>query len=234
MKVLILLIAALLPAALLLYYIWKKDPQKEPTSWLVKAVVWGIAICIPIAVIEAGIEAVLFGGGTPSTLLDTTAMAFFVAAVPEEAGKLLVLWLLLRKNPYFDEHFDGIVYAVCVGLGFAAIENVFYVFDNSDDWLSVAVMRSLLAVPGHYAYAVLMGYYYSVYYFVDRSPRTAVCILAVPVIAHGIYDAIAMSGMVNEYVGGLSSFVLVYFCVKMHKFANKKLVAQIERDRNSY
>jgi RsiW-degrading membrane proteinase PrsW (M82 family) len=141
---------------------------------------------------------------------------------------------LLRKNPYFDEHFDGIVYAVCVGLGFAAIENVFYVFDNSDDWLSVAVMRSLLAVPGHYAYAVLMGYYYSVYYFVDRSPRTAVCILAVPVIAHGIYDAIAMSGMVNEYVGGLSSFVLVYFCVKMHKFAKKKIVAQIEKDRNSY
>lgn len=234
MKVLILLIAALLPAALLLYYIWKKDPQKEPTSWLVKAVVWGIAICIPIAVIEAGIEAVLFGGSSPSTLLDTTLMAFFVAAVPEEAGKLLVLWLLLRKNPYFDEHFDGIVYAVCVGLGFAAIENVFYVFDNSDDWLSVAVMRSLLAVPGHYAYAVLMGYYYSVYYFVDRSPRTAVCILAVPVIAHGIYDAIAMSGMVNEYVGGLSSFVLVYFCVKMHKFAKKKIVAQIEKDRNSY
>ena len=234
MKTILILTVALLPAIALLYYIWKKDPQKEPTSWLVKAVVWGIAICIPIAVIEAGIEAVLFGGSSPSTLLDTTLMAFFVAAVPEEAGKLLVLWLLLRKNPYFDEHFDGIVYAVCVGLGFAAIENVFYVFDNSDDWLSVAVMRSLLAVPGHYAYAVLMGYYYSVYYFVDRSPRTAVCILAVPVIAHGIYDAIAMSGMVNEYVGGLSSFVLVYFCVKMHKFANKKLVAQIERDRNSY
>ena len=234
MKILILLISALLPAALLLYYIWKKDPQKEPTSWLVKAVVWGIAICIPIAVIEAGIEAVLFGGSSPSTLLDTTLMAFFVAAVPEEAGKLLVLWLLLRKNPYFDEHFDGIVYAVCVGLGFAAIENVFYLIDNSDDWVSVAIMRSLLAVPGHYAYAVLMGYYYSIYHFVDRSPKITVCMLLVPVIAHGIYDAIAMSGMVNEYIGTLSFFVLSYFCVKMHKLANKKIEAQIERDRNSY
>ena len=209
MKTILILTVALLPAIALLYYIWKKDPQKEPTSWLVKAVVWGVAICIPIAGIDVGMEA-------------------------EEAGKLLVLWLLLRKNPYFDEHFDGIVYAVCVGLGFAAIENVFYVFDHSDEWLSVAVMRSLLAVPGHYAYAVLMGYYYSIYHFVDRSPRTAVCIFAVPVIAHGIYDAIAMSGMVNEYVGGLSSFVLIYFCVKMHKFALKKIVAQIERDRNSY
>ena len=234
MKVLILLIAALLPAVLLFYYIWKKDPQKEPTSWLVKAVAWGVAICIPIAVIEAGIKVVLFGGGEPSTLVDTTAMAFFVAAVPEEAGKLLVLWLLLRKNPYFDEHFDGIVYAVCVGLGFAAIENFFYLYDNLDNWLSVAVGRSLLAVPGHYAYAVLMGYYYSVYHFVDRSPKIAVCTLLVPVLAHGVYDALAMSGIVNLYVGGLSFFVLIYFCVKMHKFALKKIVAQIERDRNSY
>lgn len=37
-----------------------------------------------------------------------------------------MLWLLLRNNPYFDEHFDGIVYAVCIGMGFAAIENVLY------------------------------------------------------------------------------------------------------------
>ena len=113
MKTILILTVALLPAIALLYYIWKKDPQKEPTSWLVKAVVWGVAICIPIAVIEVGIEAVLFGGGAPSTLLDTTVMAFFVAALPEEAGKLLVLWLLLRKNPYFDEHFDGIVCCLC-------------------------------------------------------------------------------------------------------------------------
>ena len=76
MKILILLISALLPVVLLFYYIWKKDPQKEPTSWLVKAVAWGVAICIPIAVIEVGIEAVLFGGGAPSTLLDTTEMSF--------------------------------------------------------------------------------------------------------------------------------------------------------------
>ena len=231
MKSILILTVGLLPAIALLYYIWKKDPQKEPTSWLVKAVVWGAAICIPVAVIEMGIQAALLGDGTPSTLLDTTVMAFFVAAMPEEACKLLVLWLLLRKNPYFDEHFDGIVYAVCVGLGFAAIENVFYLIGYSEDWVSVAIMRALLAVPGHYAYAVLMGYYYSVYHFVDRSPKIAVCM---PVIAHGIYDAIAMSGMVNEYIGTLSFFVLSYFCVKMHKFANKKIVAQIERDKNGF
>ena len=36
----IMLAAAILPAAILWIYIWKKDSQPEPTSWLVKAVIW--------------------------------------------------------------------------------------------------------------------------------------------------------------------------------------------------
>lgn len=225
------LVAALLPAILLLLYIWKKDPQKEPTSLLVKAVLWGVVICIPVSVVEMGIESLLFGvGGSPSTLKGTTAMAFLVAALPEESFKLLALWLVLRKNPYFDEHFDGIVYAVFIGLGFATVENIFYVFNEEENWLGVAIVRAFLAVPGHYAFAILMGYYYSVYHFVDHSPKVATCILLVPVTAHGLYDALAMSGMVNPYIGGLSFFVLIWFCIKMHKVAKKRIVTLIERD----
>lgn len=228
MNILILL-AALLPAFLLFLYIWKKDPQKEPLSQLVKAVLWGIGICIPVAFLEIAITAILFPNGDPSTLFGTTAQAFFVAALPEETFKLLALWWVLRKNPYFDEHFDGIVYAVCVGLGFAAVENIAYIF-GSGAWVSVAITRSLLAVPGHYAFAVLMGYYYSVYHFVDDSPKVAVCILLVPVVMHGIYDALAMSGIVNPYIGGACFFVLVFFCIKMHKRARKKVLALVEKD----
>ena len=154
-----------------------------------------------------------------------------VAALPEESFKLLALWLILRHNPYFDEHYDGIVYAVCVGLGFAAFENVFYIVGEEEDWIGVAISRALLAVPGHYAFAVLMGYYYSVYHFVDHSPRIAARILLVPVLAHGVYDALALSGTVNPYIGGLSFLVLIYFCIKVHKVAKTKIIAQIERDK---
>jgi len=169
MELLIILSAALLPAILLWLYIWKKDTQKEPTSRLIKAVLWGVAIIIPVAIMESGIETVLFGeGGKLTSLFGTTTMAFIVAALPEETFKLFALWMVLRKNPYFDEHFDGIVYAVCVGLGFAAFENIMYVF-GEEDWFSTAIVRALLAVPGHYAFAILMGYYYSVYHFVDHS-----------------------------------------------------------------
>lgn len=228
-----MLLAALLPAFLLFLYIWKKDPQKEPTSWLVKAFLWGAATCVPVALMEMGIVTTLFNNGLPHNFVGSTTMAFLGAAIPEEVVKLFALWMVLRKNPFFDEHFDGIVYAVCVGLGFAAVENVKYVFTSEEAWAFTAIARALLAVPGHYAFAVLMGYFYSLYHFVDRSPRTALCILLVPVLAHGIYDALAMSGMVNEYVGGIAFLVLIYFCIKMHKAANKKVLALIEKDKSS-
>lgn len=228
MDVLIMLMAALLPAALLLFYILHKDAQLEPTNWLAKAFFYGVGICIPVALLELAIEATLFGGAEAS-LVGVTLQSFFVAALPEEGFKLLALWLVLRKNPYFDEHFDGIVYAVCVGLGFASIENVGYVL-SADEWLSVSLARAFMAVPGHYAFGVLMGYYYSVYHFVDRSPRTRAYILLVPVVAHGIYDSIAFSSALSPVLAGVSSLLLILFCVRMHKFANRKIVAQLMRD----
>lgn len=230
MRIIVILTAALLPAILLWMYIWKKDTQKEPTSCLVKAVFWGVAICIPVAIVETVIEAMLFGEGEiPTSLFGTTTMAFVVAALPEEIFKLLALWMVLRKNPYFNEHFDGIVYAVCVGLGFAAFENIIYVF-GEEDWFSTAILRALLAVPGHYAFAILMGYYYSVYHFVDHSPKVAACVLLMPVLAHGAYDAIAMSSLISPYIEGISFFVLIYFCVKMHKVAKKKVMTLVGMD----
>ena len=229
MDVLVILIAALLPAALLWMYIWKKDQKKEPTAWLAKATWNGVLICFPVALVEGLIGAVLFyPSGQPTTLVGTTANAFLVAAIPEETFKLFALWLGLRKNPYFDEHFDGIVYAVCVGLGFAGLENVLYLFQYSEKWMSVAFLRSLMAVPGHYAFAVLMGYYYSKYHFVDRSRRTAALIIVAPVLAHGLYDALLMTSMVNAALGGFCFVVTVFVTCKLHVYARKKILSMIK------
>lgn len=223
-------LAALLPPLLLLVFIWRKDEKKEPLRQLVKAVVFGALICIPAVFWESFVSTVLFNGEEPTTIYGTTLNAFLCAAIPEETLKLIALWLVLRRNPDFDEHFDGIVYAVCVSLGFAAIENVGYVIQQ-EDWLHVAVARALLAVPGHYAFAVFMGYYYSMYHFVRHDRSTAVSILLVPVMAHGVYDSLAMSGMANPLVGGIAFVLLIFFCIKMHRVAYERLTLMITRDK---
>ena len=233
MEFLIIIAAALLPAILFWGYIWKMDRKKEPTSLLIKATCYGVLICLPVAMVESMISGVLFGEGGPTTLFGTTVDAFMVAAIPEEAFKLFALHRILKNNPYFDEHFDGIVYAVCVGLGFAGLENILYLFDNADDWLSVAFLRSLMAVPGHYAFAVLMGYYYSVYHFVNRSRRTRAMILVAPVLAHGLYDALLMSASVNAALGGFCFCGAVYLTYRLHIYARKKVLAMVNTDKQN-
>ena len=163
----LVILAAIAPVAVVIWYIYRKDrKQPEPTKLLIKAFIYGILSALLTLVIVIPFEAISeFANDEVSNIGSAISNAFFMAAIPEEVAKLVMLWLLLRNNPYFDEHFDGIVYAVCIGMGFAAIENVLYLFDNYESWISVGIARALFAVPGHFLDAVIMGFYYSLWHF---------------------------------------------------------------------
>ncbi len=106
-------LTALLPIAILVYYIYHKDKRSpEPTGQLVKAFLFGI-LSVPLSFcmsIPLGLIGIYPAEAT--SILGSISTAFFGAAIPEEIAKFFMLWLLLRKNPYFDEKMDGIVYAV--------------------------------------------------------------------------------------------------------------------------
>ena len=230
MTVLLVIFAALVPVAWLLWTIYRKDSvQPEPTKRLVKAIVFGIgsvflslAISMPTSmVLGMNIDNQVYG-----SFAEAVGDAFFLAAIPEEVAKLFMLWLLLRKNPFFDEHFDGIVYAVCVGLGFAGFENICYLIGGIEDgsWLGISVSRALFSVPAHYFFAILMGYYYSIYHFgIDRSMKTRMMILAAPILAHGLFDALLMSLQVDPSISGLLLILFIVFFTKLKKRANDRL-----------
>jgi RsiW-degrading membrane proteinase PrsW (M82 family) len=234
MNQLLILGSALLPAILLLLFIYHKDSKPEPKKLLLKAFFIGVLITIPIILLELGISYILFGSTDVVTGSFVTALisAFAVAALPEEVFKLLGLRWVTKNNPFFDEHFDGIVYAVFVSLGFASVENVLYLFGEYDEWVSVAIARGLLSVPGHYAFGILMGYFYSMYIFVERSTFNGVMALAAPILAHGIYDTIAFSSGLSAEWGGALTLLLIVFCVRMHKFCKSKLDEHLLRDKD--
>lgn len=87
-----------------------------------------------------------------------------------------------------------------------------------------------MAVPGHYAFAILMGYYYSKYHFIDHSRKTAALILIAPILAHGLYDALLMTSMVNAVLGGICFIITVILVYRLHIFARKKVLAMIDTD----
>ena len=230
MQILFVLLSALAPVAVALWYIFKKDSaQPEPTKWLAKAFWYGVLSALLSFVFSTPLGAI-FGleldAEVYPSIFDAFADAFLLAAIPEELAKLIMLWLLLRKNPHFDEKFDGIVYAVCIGMGFAGIENVMYLVGGMEDgsWIGMGISRALFSIPGHFLFAVLMGYYYSLYYWsIDRSLKAKAMILVAPVLAHGLFDGILFSMNIDEGLATICLFLFLYFFNKLRKRGKERI-----------
>ena len=223
---------AVLPAFILMYYTYQQDKlQREPVKNLVKAFFFGwlsvlASLCISLPFMSMG----LFPNEI-HTLADAFRTAFFGAAIPEETAKLFLLWLFLRKCKDFDERMDGIVYAVCVGMGFAAFENIEYLFASGSEWVTTGIGRSLTAIPGHFAFAVIMGYYYSLNHFDKyRAPLAGLKMWLYPVLAHGIYDTIAMTSQVTPEISGIINIVILLGCFWAIKWARKRMTLHLVAD----
>lgn len=227
----IVFFAAILPAIVLIVHIYNRDKwQKEPPRQLFKAFVYGVGSAMIVLLLPA------FGlvSSTPGT--DISAQignAFRTAAIPEEMAKLFMLWLFLRKCKEFDEHMDAVVYAVCVGMGFAATENILYLFSNLNHWLSTGIMRALISVPAHYFFAIIMGYYYSLAHFRIGKSKTidALSALLIPIIAHGIFDALLFVSAMNESLAGVLTIVFIIGFFFLRKYASSRIDRILESDR---
>lgn len=223
---------AVLPALILIYYTYQQDKlQREPVGNLVKAFFYGgLSVFASFLISVPFMNLGLFPREIHS-LSDAARTAFFGAAIPEETAKLVLLWLFLRKCRDFDERMDGIVYAVCIGMGFAAFENIEYLFASGSDWVTVGLGRSLTAIPGHFGFAVIMGYYFSLFYFDRyRAPGAGLKMWLFPVVGHGLYDWVAMSQEVAPELSGAIAIAILLFCFWLLKWARNHMQKHIVSD----
>lgn len=221
----LIIFAALLPVGVLAFYILRKDKSSpEPAGQLLKAFGAGLLTVPASFLISFPLMWLGFYVDVPETAVGGICTAFFGAAIPEEIAKFALLWLVLRRNPYFDERMDGIVYAVCVSLGFAALENLMYLFTYADDFVSIGISRAIFAVPGHFCFGILMGYYYSLAKFseVDKK-KNMVLTLAAPILAHGIYDSLLFVSRVTPFLSVVLTLVFLVFCHKLWKLGSKSI-----------
>ena len=205
---LLLLLVSIVPAALLILYIYHQDKyQKEPVKSLVKAFCGGMLSVVFTLILVQIIEYTI--GLIP--ILNETVFydSFITAGIPEELCKFAVFMIFIWRDKNFDEYFDGIVYASIVSLGFATIENIMYVLPGG---ISVGIVRALLSVPGHFLFGIIMGYFLSLAKF-NRSKRGLYIFLGLlfSILAHGIYDWLLM---LSDRVGDLFGiFLYINFIV---------------------
>lgn len=208
------ILAAVLPAALLLRYIYRQDTvEKEPPGLLVTLLFLGVAAALASGILERLARTVLNMLVDPGSPAYTILLAFLVVALVEEGSKFYLLKERTWDHPAFNYRFDGIVYAVFVSLGFAAFENIQYVLHYG---LSVALPRALLAVPGHMSFAVYMGVFYGRAKLCEScgdkggSRRDLAAGYLSAVLLHGIYDSCAMIGSMRSTALFIVFVLLMY------------------------
>lgn len=223
------LLAALLPACVLFWYVYSRDITPEPKNVVLKGFLYGVLATFASTLISGPLMALGFYSNEPSSFWQSLMTAFFGAAIPEESAKLFMLWLLLRKCRDFDERYDGIVYATAVGLGFASFENIMYLASSGFGFFQVAISRALLAVPGHFAFAVVMGYYYSRRHFSwnpEEKRSAGIKMWLYPVLLHGTYDTICFASGISERWSIVLTFILLFFCLRLFRYTRNKIIAE--------
>ena len=210
---------ALAPGAAIMVYIYLRDKhEREPLGLLTISFLYGGLSTILTMFISWPINVLIL------TKEDDVAHqflnAFFKVALVEEFSKFFFVRFILFYNKNFNEPFDGIVYAIMVGMGFATLENVLYVYQYG---LATGILRMFTAVPAHATFAILMGFFLGKAKFTHRKVLYfSVLSLIAAAIFHGSYDYfLFISFIPGIWVGaGVSliiGFMLSRKAIRLHQ-----------------
>jgi RsiW-degrading membrane proteinase PrsW (M82 family) len=221
MDALFLLAFAVAPGVCIAIYVYLKDKhEREPLGLLVKSFFYGM-LSIPVTLlISVPISELVPINETDLT--EQAVHAFLIVALVEEFSKFIFVRGILYRNQNFNEPFDGIVYSVMVGMGFATLENIMYVYTGG--W-EVAILRMFTAVPAHASFAVLMGYYLGLAKFVHKKSHYGWYALGIATLFHGAYDYFWFISFVpGIWVGAIASLVIGVMlsrkAIKIHQDAS--------------
>ena len=199
-----LLLLTILPSIVIVVFFVMSDRFKEPTKEIIKVFIYGILITIPAFYFNT----YLGDYYDRYTNFSEALKGSFLSAGPVEEGlKLIVLYFFVYKMKDFNEPIDGIVYGITASLGFATLENLYYVYLLADYFevnsIQLAVVRAFSAVPAHAAFGIVMGYFFMRYAYIKKQENLILAFL-VPAFLHSIYNYYVVT---DYYV----SFALIIF-----------------------
>lgn len=172
-----LLCLAIFPSLLLAWFLYRNDLyEKESKLELFKAFSLGIISVFPTLATGR-----LIGNYSEYPIVN----AFFATALIEEFWKFIAFRYFFYNKDFCNEPYDGIIYASFVSLGFATLENVFYVLEGG---ISVALVRMFLAIPGHTIFGIFMGYFAGLAKFEGKEVHNLSLGFILAFLFHGFYD----------------------------------------------
>ena len=218
-----LLLVTILPSILIVLFFVKSDRFKEPTKEIIKVFFLGILITIPAYFLNTYLSEIWYSTNASEGLISS----FLTAAPVEEGLKLSVLYFFVYKMKDFNEPVDGIVYGVTVSLGFATLENIYYVYLLADYFettsMTLAILRSFSAIPAHAVFGVFMGYFFMKYAFIKKGDNLIFAFL-IPFVLHGCYNLFTSSNFIISLI-----LIIISWIIALRMFARLKKTQKTKR-----
>ncbi len=125
---------------------------------------------------------------------------------------------------------DGIIYACSIALGFATIENVFYVFSalEYNNVFEVASLRALLSIPGHFLFSALWGYAAGTVKFKLRHGVTLGAGLLAAILLHAGFNFTATLSSIGSMI-----FIVIFSVYAWILFSKRLKILRLDsKNRN--
>lgn len=203
----------LAPVVALMSFFYLKDQFLEPIPLIIRSFLLGTLLVFPVMFIQHAFIAEGF-------ILNDLFESFFQIALLEEFLKWFIFMFTMYHHDEFDDHYDGIVYAVAISLGFASVENILYLLTNGIEY---AFSRAVFPVSSHALFGVIMGYYFGKAKIRDsRTNYNLFLAFFIPFLLHGLYNYILQVFTVN-LMYFLLPFMAMLWMYSLHrmKIANQ-------------
>ncbi len=220
-----LVFLSLLPSLLWLIFFLKEDKHPEPGKMILKVFFYGMILTIPVILISVLINYYLSYLAI-SRFLTTIIMVVFVASITEEIAKYLVVKKTVLQNSECDEPVDIMIYAITAALGFAALENILFLFPLEipfcyKEMATGSFFRFISGTFLHALTSAIMGYFLAISILNIKKRKLFISAgIFLAIVLHALYNfSIIMSETDNQAliiapVILISLFILVFFCFK--------------------
>ncbi|MDX1608148.1 MAG: PrsW family intramembrane metalloprotease [Candidatus Spechtbacterales bacterium] len=197
-----------------MFFVLQKK-HHEKTKDIAKIFMWGVAIAFPVVIIEQWAGTFVLNYGSHLSIAPFI-MGFLVIGFVEEFAKYMVVRTKAMPYAFFDETQDAIVYMITAALGFAAIENIVYVLnftENIQMILDITLFRGVSAVFLHVAASGVLGYFLALSLEHPSERRKF--------LYTGIIGATLLHGIFNDLIIKLEELVMESGCSYLFNIARE-------------
>lgn len=199
-----LVLLSIVPSIIWLFHYLGKDINPEPKKIILAVFILGALATFPAAIIELFLSNVLNNIAIIDAIPNLRILIYsiIVIGLTEELAKFFFVGAVSQFK-CFDEPIDAMIYMITSAMGFAALENLFYLMGNDFPpgmSMTIAAFRFLGANFLHALCSAILGYFFAKS-IIQKKKRIFIFGTLISASLHGIF---------NYYIIERHPFFLLY------------------------